>query len=132
MTIDRRIEGDAMIVRIEGDVRLDDARAASFDAVLTCRDRGIGRLLLDLLDARVAPSPMLVQRIDIVQEWAEAAPDDFALALAAPEHLLRPDRAGLYVASRLGLKAHVFTDAVSARAWLGRSVEAPARAGGAP
>ncbi|WP_162823799.1 hypothetical protein [Lysobacter sp. TY2-98] len=118
MQTDVRIAGDTLILRIEGHATLADARAAAFDAVMLCRDRGLRRLLLDFLDAAVEPPPFYVQRIDIVQEWAEAAPDGFSLALAAPEALLRPDRAGLYVASRLGLDAHAFTDRVEADRWL--------------
>lgn len=118
MRTDVRTAGDTLILRIEGEAALADVRAAAFDAVMLCRDRGRRRLLLDFLDAVIEPTPFYVQRIDIVQEWAEAAPDDFSLALAAPEALLRPDRAGLYVASRLGLDAHVFTDRVEVDRWL--------------
>lgn len=118
MNTDVRIENGALVLRIDGDATLAQARTAAFEAVLACRDRGLHRLLLDFLDIRIDPPPLFVQRIDIVQEWADAAPHDFSLAFAAPESLLRPDRAGLYVASKLGLDAHAFTDRVEAHRWL--------------
>ncbi|GAB1596978.1 hypothetical protein [Lysobacter claricitrinus] len=118
MNVDVRVEDDALVLRVEGDASLAQVRAAAFDAVLTCRDRGLRRLLIDVLDARIDQPPVLVQRIDIVQEWAEAAPDGFSIGLAAPEALLRPDRAGLYVASHLGLDARVFTGRAEAKRWL--------------
>lgn len=118
MNTDVRVDGDTFVLRVTGTATLAELRAAALDAVLACRDSGMHRLLLDLLDARVEPVPALVQRIDIVQEWAEAAPDGFSLALAAREELLHSDRAGLYVASRLGLDAHAFTDRASAERWL--------------
>ncbi|WP_166636772.1 hypothetical protein [Cognatilysobacter terrigena] len=118
MNTDVRIDNETLVLRVEGDATLGQARATAFEAVMACRDRGLRRLLLDFLDMQLDAPPQYVQRIDIVQEWAEAAPRGLSLALAAPESLLRPDRAGLYVASRLGLDAQVFTDRAAAQRWL--------------
>lgn len=120
MNVDYQHDDDCLVVRVAGTISLHDARRVALDAIAATREEHMQRLLLDFLGAEVIPLPSLTERFEIVHEWAAAAAEPFALAIVGPEEMFDPDRIGLIMASRLGLRAHVFEDAVDALLWVKR------------
>lgn len=120
MKVAHHLDDDCLIVHVEGVLSLVEARAISLEAIAHAREADVRRLLLDFTDAELSSAPTLTERFEIVREWAEAVPEPFTLAIAAREHVLDPDRIGLIMASRLGLQAHAFSDAVDALLWVKR------------
>jgi hypothetical protein len=85
----------------------------------------IGRLVADgvphlLLDGSLVPfaSPTLVERLQMVRTWAEAADGRLRIAMVAPAALIDPERFGVVAAGNFGLSAQVFVHEEDALAWL--------------
>ncbi|AXK72701.1 hypothetical protein DWG18_10730 [Lysobacter sp. TY2-98] len=120
MNVVQHLDDDCLIVHVDGPLSLGQARAIALDAISQTREGHVRRLLLDFTDADLAAAPTLSERFEILREWADAAPEPLSLAVAAREEMLDPDRIGEIMASRLGLRAHAFNDAVDALLWVKR------------
>lgn len=120
MNVVQHLDDDCLVVHVNGALSLGQARAIALDAISQTRGGEVRRLLLDFTDADLAAVPTLSERFEILREWADAAPAPLSLAVAAREEMLDPDRIGEIMASRLGLRAHAFNDAVDALLWVKR------------
>lgn len=73
-----------------------------------------------VLDARAASfeAPSLVDRLQMVRQWAEAAGGRVRIAVVAPPWFIDPDRFGVVAAGKFGLAGQVFECEAEAIAWL--------------
>lgn len=87
-------------------------------AIGHCRDRGIGKLLVNATGLSGIAVPSLVDRFLAVEEWASAADGVVIVALVAHAEHIEPNRFGVKVAAHFGLICDVYTSEDEALAWL--------------
>lgn len=87
-------------------------------AIGRCRDREIGKLLVNATGLSGIAVPSLVDRFLAVEEWASAADGVVIVALVAHTEHIDPNRFGVKVAAHFGLICDVFTAEAEALAWL--------------
>jgi len=101
-----------------GEYSLVEAEALIADAISACRDRGIGRLLVDATGMTGVPIPTLVERFLIAEEWAQASGGMVVVALVVPAEYIHPRKFGVSVATDRGMVTDVFTSEADALGWL--------------
>jgi hypothetical protein len=101
-----------------GEYSLVDAEAMIADAIATCRDRGITRLLVNATRMTGIHVPTMVERFLIAEEWAQASKGAVVLALVMPAEYIHPRKFGVAVAADRGLVSDVFTSEPEALGWL--------------
>ena len=101
-----------------GEYSLVEAEALIADAISACRDRGIGRLLVDATGMTGVPIPTLVERFLIAEEWAQASGGMVVVALVVPAEYIHPRKFGVSVATDRGMVTDVFTSETDALDWL--------------
>jgi hypothetical protein len=92
-------------------------------AIAYCRDRGIGKLLVNATDVVGVSIPSLVDRFLMVEEWALAARGVVVVVLVVPPEYIHPEKFGMKVAADFGLIADVHTSETDALEWLSRQID---------
>ena len=108
--------------RPRGEYSLVEAVALVSSAIAYCRDRGVGRLLIDARELTGVEIPSLVDRFLMVEEWAHHASGFVTVALVALPEYIHPEKFGVKVAMDFGLACDVHTSEEAASKWL-REVE---------
>jgi hypothetical protein len=105
-------------VLLVGCVTLEQAADAVLRALVTARDQGIKRLLVDASQLTGFPSPAVADRYFIVRRWAAKVGKSVELSIVLPQYVLDPDRFGMMVAANLGMRADAFSSSSEALTWL--------------
>ncbi len=92
-------------------------------SIAYCRDRGIGKLLVNATDVVGVSIPSLVDRFLMVEEWALAAKGVVVVVLVVPPEYIHPEKFGMKVAADFGLIADVHTSETDALEWLSRQID---------
>lgn len=117
------IRGDIARYRASGECTLVEAVDRIAGAIASCRDRGIGKLLVDTTGLVGVPVPSLVDRFLMVEEWAREGEGKVVLALVVRPEYIHPEKFGIHVAAHFGMLADVYTDEADALEWLSRAVD---------
>jgi hypothetical protein len=104
--------------RPRGESTLVEVVALIASAIANCRERSIGKLLVDATGLRGVPMPTLVDRFLIAEEWAAAAGGRVITALILHSEYIHPKKFGVQVAADLGLEISVFPSEEEAFVWL--------------
>jgi hypothetical protein len=106
------------VSRLAGSVTLQQAADAATRAIVTSRERGIRRLLVDGMQLTGFPSPSVADRYFITRGFAAASNNQVEVSFVLQQHIIDPDRFGIVVATNLGMRANVFSSPAEALAWL--------------
>ena len=106
--------------RMAGDTPLPQAVMRATEAIALARARGIRKLLLVTNTLTGFKSPSVLQRYQMVHEWAAAADGVVRVALVTRQEMIDPSKFGITVATNIGFIADVFSDEAEALAWLAR------------
>jgi len=109
---------DCAFFRPVGNVTLEEATQQVREAITFARERGVPRLLINLLGFSGYASPTLAERYFISREWAAAARNCVKAAIVVPVEILDPEKFGVTVARNTGMDADVFTAESEALVWL--------------
>ena len=101
-----------------GRYSLADAVDLVSRAITQCRDRGLGKLLIDARGLIDLPIPTLVDRFLMVEEWAQEAEGAVVVVLLVHAEYIHPQKFGVKVAAHFGLTCDVYTSEADARRWL--------------
>ena len=110
-------EGHA-IYRLVGELTLPAAVAAVAEAIDLCDQRQVKRLLVDGTALTGVPSPSMIDRYEIVTQWASVAKGRVKIAFVPRPEMLDPTKFGITVASNRGLQINAFTSEAEALTWL--------------
>ena len=105
-------------VRPRGESTLVEAVELINRAIVHCRQRNIGKLLVNGTGLVGVPIPNLVDRFLMVEEWAQRAQSMVVVALVVHAEYIHPEKFGVKVARDLGLMADVYTSEDEALTWL--------------
>jgi hypothetical protein len=106
-----------------GESRLVEVVTLITSAIAYCRQRGIGKLLVNGTGLEGVPIPTLVDRFLMAEEWAQVAEGLVVGALVVHPEYIHPEKFAVQVAADLGLKINVFSSEDEAFAWLSHSRE---------
>jgi hypothetical protein len=109
--------------RPSGESTLVEAVALITSAITYCRQRSVGKLLVDATGLEGVPIPTLIDRFLMAEEWAEVAEGQVVGALVVHPEYIHPEKFAVHVAAGFGLKINVFTSESDAFVWLSRSRE---------
>jgi len=93
-------------------------------AVGYCRQRGIGKLLVDGRGLSGISIPTLIDRFLMAEDWAEEAKGMVIVSLVIHEEYIHPEKFGVKVAAAFGLTLEVFNSETAAMEWL-KSINSP-------
>ena len=100
------------------EVQYDDA-VDLIDAVIEyCRQKGIGKLFVDITQLTGFPPPSTVERFSFAKKWAETAGGALVMSMLAPTEMIDPDRIGITMAGNRGLVSNVSDNESEAIKWL--------------
>ncbi len=88
------------------------------DCVAHCRQRALGKLVINCTGLEGPPMPSLVDRFLAVEDWARAANGMVVVALVVHARFIHSDKFGSKVAADLGLGYEMFADEAEAFAWI--------------
>lgn len=94
-----------------------EAVAVVTGAIRRLLAQGSPHLLVDAHQVVFEP-PSLVDRLDMVRRWADAAEGRLRIALWTRPEFIDPERFGIVAAGKFGLSAQVFEHQACAMAWL--------------
>lgn len=106
------------LIRPRGESTLVAAVELINRAIVYCRQRNIGKLLVNGTGLVGVPIPNLVDRFLMVEEWAQRAQSMVVVALVVHADYIHPEKFGVKVARDLGLMADVYTSEDEALKWL--------------
>jgi hypothetical protein len=104
--------------RPRGECSLVEAVQLIAGAIAYCRDRSVGKLLVDGQGLVGVPIPSLVDRFLMAEEWAQEANGRVVVALVIQAEYIHPQKFGMKVAADFGLVSDVYTSETDALAWL--------------
>jgi hypothetical protein len=104
--------------RPRGESTLVEVVTLIASVIANCRERNIGKLLVDTTGLRGVPMPTLVDRFLLAEEWAAAAGGRVIAALIIHPEFIHPKKFGVQVAADLGLEINVFPSEDEAFVWL--------------
>jgi hypothetical protein len=87
-------------------------------AVGYCRQRAIGKLLVDVRGLSGISVPTLVDRFLMAEDWAEEAKGMVIVSLVVHDEYIDPEKFGVKVAGAFGLTLDVFNSENAAINWL--------------
>jgi hypothetical protein len=105
-------------VRPRGESTLVEAVDLINRAIVYCRQRNYGKLMINATGLTGIPIPNLVDRFLMVEEWAQRAQSMVVVALVVHAEYIHPEKFGVKVARDLGLMADVYTAEDEALTWL--------------
>jgi hypothetical protein len=89
------------------------------EAIRSCREQRVRKLLVDVLGVRGVDAPTMIERIWMVEEIAEAVGGGaLAIALVGHPELIDPQKFGALIAQNRGLELDVFQTTDEAGRWL--------------
>ncbi len=106
------------VFRASGPTSLDGAIAMVTAAIVSAREQGTRKLLVDISGLTGFEPPGLGRRYLFVNEWATAAQGLVCVAMVAERRMIDPNKYGVVVAHSAGLVADVFTTEQAATTWL--------------
>jgi hypothetical protein len=118
MTIALHFAEGYAVYRLVGEFALQAAVAAVTQAIELCRQHQVRRLLIDATALTGVKSPSLIERYEIVAQWALAAKGAVKIAVVPRPEMLDPTKFGITVARNRGLEINPFTSEAEALAWL--------------
>jgi hypothetical protein len=104
--------------RPRGECSLVEAVDLVKSAIAYCRDRRIGKLLVDGTGLVGVPMPSLVDRFLMVEEWAQEAKSMVVVVLVAHAEYIHPEKFGVRAAADFGLTLDVYSSETDALKWL--------------
>jgi len=107
-----------VVFRATGRTTLDGAVAAVSLAIVTAREQGNKKLLVDITGLIGFEPPTVGERYLFVTEWARAALGVVRVALIAERRMIDPNKYGVSVAHSVGFAADVFVTERAALEWL--------------
>jgi hypothetical protein len=110
-------EGHA-VYRLVGEVTLQVAVAGITQAIELCHQHQAKRLLIDATALTGAQSPSVIDRYEIVTQWASVAKGRIKIAIVLRPELIDPQRFDITVARNRGLQFDTFASEAEALAWL--------------
>ncbi|HTU67206.1 MAG TPA: hypothetical protein VMF52_14755 [Steroidobacteraceae bacterium] len=87
-------------------------------AIAYARGRGLTDVLANTTGLTGFASPSTFERYQMAVRWAEAAGGSIRVALVARREIMDPQKIAVLMAQNRGVNGDVFTDEVSALAWL--------------
>ena len=120
MSLPNRLEvlDDLARYRVVGPQSFQQAVRAITAAVGSCREQGLGLMLIVCTEAIGFEPPGTVERHAMVREWAEAAHGAVRIAMVVPPEFVDPEKFGVVAAANFGLVGNVFNNEADALAWL--------------
>lgn len=106
--------------RLEGTMTIKRGIESIAQAIVFTRERGVGRLLVDVTGIKLTAMPTVSDRYEWGETWAHAARGSVRVVIVAPKELIDPGRFGILVAANRGLESNVFATEAEALAWLER------------
>ena len=104
--------------RPRGETTLVEAAALITSAFAYCRQRSIGKLLINATGLEGIPIPTLVDRFLMVEEWAQVAEGLVVGVLVMPAEYIHSEKFAVHAAAKFGLEVNVFTSEDEASLWL--------------
>jgi hypothetical protein len=118
VAIDLESKNGLALFHSSAEVSLEQGVQMVKDAIISARQEGFKKLLINISGVTGFESPTLGARYFFIREWAAAAEGSVRLALVAPKHMIDPEKFGVLVASNAGLVANIFASEEEALAWL--------------
>jgi hypothetical protein len=104
--------------RPHGQYSLVEAVELVSAAIAYCRERGVGKLLIDTRGLAGVPIPTLVDRFLMVEEWAAESGGTVVVVMVTSPQYIHPRKFGVKAAAHFGLICDVFTSEEDASQWL--------------
>ncbi len=117
------VNGDIGEFRPQGECTLAEAVGRIGTVIALCRDRRVGKLLVDATGLVGVPIPSLVDRFLMAEEWALEAKGMVTVAMVVHAEYIHPKKFGVKVAADFGLVLDVFTNEADALRWLSSAAD---------
>jgi hypothetical protein len=91
------------------------------EAIVTTRERGLRRLLLDITGLTGFEPPSVGARYQLMHRWADAAQGVVRVGCVSRPEMIDPQRLGVLAATNAGLELDVFLTEEEALRWLERT-----------
>lgn len=117
--VETEFDGAEGSVRVRGNTTFQQATLIGSKVMTLARERGVRRLLMNLLELGIERNPSLGERYFMVRDWAAAGAGAVRVAMIVQSHLIDPRKFGILAARNAGLACDVFSDETQAREWLG-------------
>jgi hypothetical protein len=104
--------------RPRGECTLVEAVDLVNTAIAYCRDRSVGKLLVDGTGLVGVSVPSLVDRFLMAEEWAQEAKGIVVVVLVVHAEYIHPEKFGAKAAADFGLMLDVYTSETDALEWL--------------
>ena len=117
LAVSLHIANGYAIYRPVGDLTLQAAAAAVTQAIELCHRHQVKRLLVDGTALTGVQSLSMIDRYEIVTQWATVA-KGIKIAFATHPEMLEPTKFGITVAANRGFQINGFTSEAEALAWL--------------
>lgn len=120
MSLPNRLEvlDDLGQYRVVGAQNFQQAVRAVTEAVCSCREQGLRKMLIVCTEAVGFEPPSMVERHAMVRAWAEAAHGVVRIAMVVPAEYIDPEKFAVVAAANFGLASNVFYNEADALAWL--------------
>ena len=120
MSLPNRLEvlDDLGQYRVVGAQNFQQAVRAVTEAVCSCREQGLRKMLIVCTEAVGFEPPSMVERHAMVRGWAEAAHGAVRIAMVVPPEFIDSEKFAVVAAANFGLAANVFNNEADALAWL--------------
>src|SRR5271169_2252729 len=105
-------------LRLSGECSLIEAVELITHEIAYCRDQGIDKLLIEATGLIGVPTPSLVDRFLMAEEWAHEAEGMVVVVLVIRAEYIHPEKFGVRVAADFGLTLDVYTSETEAMKWL--------------
>lgn len=104
--------------RPRGEASLSEAVELVTRAIDYCRTRKVDRLLIDATGLEGIPTPSLVDRFLMAEEWAQVAEGMVTVVMVISPEYIHPEKFGVKVAAHFGLSVDVYSSEDDALRWL--------------
>lgn len=101
-----------------GELTKEQAIGSVDEAVLYCRENGIGGLVADITRATGLPKPSVAEVFLFITKWAATAQGEVAVAMVAPPQMITTDKIGIIVAMNRGMQSEIFNSEAEAVKWI--------------
>ncbi len=118
MPYELRVEQGYVRYAPRGFVALSDGITMVSCAITFCREHHHRRLLVNAVALAGFEPPTLGERYRIAEEWAKAGAGQVALAVVTRPDYIHPQKFGVFVALRSGLRSDIFSSEPDALEWL--------------
>ncbi len=116
--VETEFDGAEGRVRVRGTTTFQQATLLGTRIMALARERGVRRLLMNLLELGIEHQPSLGERYFMARDWAAAGAGAVRVAMVVQPFLIDPRKFGILAARNAGLICDVFSDEAQAREWL--------------